>query len=87
MESEVSPELKKQAKEAYDNNTDYYDCIATGNTYPVKDRLQSWAFFWKPEQKAWINEYVCAWEKFLFERYVADGKWTGVKLKFIKHEK
>ncbi len=86
-EEEVSEELKKQAREAYDNNTDYYDCIATGNTYPCKDSLQGWAFFWIPEKKAWKNECASAWEKFLFERYVADGDWPGVKLEFIKHKK
>jgi hypothetical protein len=86
MSEEISPELKKQGQEAYDNNTDYYICNATGNTYPVKDRLQSWGFFWVPEKKCWTAECVSAWEKFLFERYVADGEWTGVKLEFSKDD-
>jgi len=87
MAKEVSEELKKQGRAAFENTTDYYDCFAIGNTYPIKDHLQGWAFFWIPEKKAWKNECVCAWEKFLFERYVADGDWIGVKLEFIKQDK
>ena len=86
MGKQISEELKKQGQAAYDNNNDYYTCIATGNTYPVKDRLQSWGFFWKPDDKAWMTECVSAWEKFLFERYVADGDWPGVNLKFTEEK-
>jgi len=86
MVEEVSEELKKQAREAWDNHTDYYTCIATGNTYSAKDDLQSWGFFWKPEKKAWESECTTEWEKFRFERFVADGDWPGVKLEFIKHK-
>ncbi len=84
MSEEISEELKKQGQAAYDNNTDYYICYATGNTYPVKDDLQSWGFFWKPEEKTWMAECVSAWEKFLFERHVADGDWPDVELQFSK---
>lgn len=86
MAKEISPELKKQAKAAWDNQKDFYTCIATGNTYPVKDDFQTWGFFWSPEKKAWESECTTEWEKFLFERYVADNDWPGVKLEFTKEE-
>jgi len=79
-------ELKAEAQRALDNNTDWYDVIATGNTYPVKDKLQSWAFFWKPKEKFWFNGCASAFEKFIFERYVTNGDWPGVTLKFILHK-
>jgi hypothetical protein len=81
--SDISPEVKEAAAKAYDNHTDYYTTEATGNTYPIKDKLQSWAFFWNPEKRAWINECTSEFEKFLFERHVIDGDWPGVKLSFI----
>jgi hypothetical protein len=82
--------LKQKALQAWDNDTDYYTCIATGKTFSIKDDLQSWAFFWDAEKKAWVNDCVTEWEKFLFERYVIDGGWKdggwfGVNLEFIKN--
>lgn len=84
MSKEISDEIKKQGQAAYDNYTDYYVCKATGNTYPVKNDLQRWGFFWKPEEKVWMAECVSAWEKFLFERRVLDGDWPKVALEFTK---
>ena len=87
MKEEISDELKQQAEKAMDNNEDYYTTEATGNTYPVKDELQSWAFFWNAETKMWINECTSEFEKFLFERHVIDGDWPGVILNFIHEPK
>ena len=81
----MNDDIKQKARQAWENHTDYYTCIATGKTFPIKDDLQSWAFFWDVEKKVWINDCVTEWEKFLFERYVIDGKWLGVNLKFIKN--
>ena len=67
----------------------YFTVKATGNTYPVKDDLQSWAFFWKPEEKAWVRECCDGdMERRLFENKVK-GKaglinWPGVVLTFIE---
>ena len=80
-------ELKKEARKARDNTTDYYTIVATGNTYPVKDDLQSWAFFWDADKRAWINECASEFERFLFGRFVADGDWSGVKLEITKNSK
>lgn len=86
MSKEISDEIKKQAKAAYNNDTDYYCCVATGKTFPVKEELQSNGFHWETDKKAWVAEDVSAWEKFLFERYVIDCKWPDVRLVFTKEK-
>lgn len=30
--------------------------VATGNTYPHREKLASWAWHWVPERKAWIED-------------------------------
>ena len=85
--AEITDELKAKAEKAKNNLTDCYPVIATGNTYPVREDMQNWAFFWDVEKRAWINENASALEKFLFERKVIGGKWLGVELEFVKHEK
>lgn len=82
---EISKEVDEQGQKAHDNHTDYYTVEATGNTYPIKEDLQSWAFFWNPERKVWINECVSEFEKFLFERMVIDGEWPSVKFTFTNN--
>lgn len=81
-EVEISEEVKKAGQKAFENHEDYYTVEATGNTYPVKDDMQSWGFFWNAEKRAWINECTSEFEKFLFERHVIEGDWLGVILNF-----
>jgi len=76
---EIPEEVKKQAKEAHESNK-CFTIKVSGNTYPIKDKLQSWGMFWVPEEKIWKGECCSHWQKFLFERQVADGDWPGVKL-------
>lgn len=84
---EISKELKVEAREAFNNHKDTYTIILTGNTYPIKDKLQSWAFCWKAKNRTWVSEYAGAWEKFLFGRYIVDGAWPGVKMTCVLHKK
>ena len=82
----ITDEMKRKAQEAFDNKTDSYNCFATGNTYAVKEDLKSYGFIWCAEDKSWTIEYTSEWDKFIYERKVADGKWAGVILEFRKAE-
>lgn len=63
----------------------YFTVEATGRTYPIKDQLQSWAFFWDPNKRAWINECASTGELQYFMAKVSDGDWPGVILSCEKH--
>lgn len=84
----INEEMKRKALEAYENKRDTFICFATGNTYPIKEDLKLYAFQWCDDgSKSWTLEYCSAWDRFLFERKVADGNWPGVILKFVPQPK
>ena len=69
----------------------YFTCIATGNTYTIKDDLVSWGFGWRSERRAWIREGIDQQDRRLFEAFVNGipeknlaPKWPGAKLGFIE---
>lgn len=69
----------------------YYIVVATGNTYPIKEDLSSWAFFWNAQRKVWIREGVDDDDKRLFSAFVSGipgknlkPKWPGVRLTFFE---
>jgi len=82
----IREDVKQKAREAFENRKDSFVCFADGKTYPVKEDLKSWGFIWDAESKSWARECCSAFERFLFERKVADGIWSGVRLEFhVEH--
>ena len=77
--------LEEQAKEALASG-ESYNCFATGNTYPVREDLKSYGFYWTQEDKSWTRESVSGFDKFIFEQKVLNGKWAGVVLEFVKEK-
>ena len=67
----------------------YFTVKASGNTYPVREDLQSWAFGWKPEQGCWVREGADEHDVEFFQMKVANPDldmkvpWTGVHLELI----
>ena len=68
----------------------YFTVKATGKTYPVREDLQSWAFFWNAEQRCWIREGVDEHDVGFFQMKVNNPTccglkipWTGVILELI----
>lgn len=59
-----------------------FKVIASGNTYPVREDLKSWAFRWDPDKKAWTRDQVSEQERRQFEGNVDNGPWDGVELEF-----
>ena len=59
-----------------------YKCVASGDTYPVKDSLRSWAFTFNPASKTWHRDCVSENERRRFEGEVENGQWVGVELEF-----
>ncbi len=76
-------ERKAASVKAHEDDT-FYTVYATGDTYPIKDDLQSWAFFWDADNKRWVNECASEFERFIFELHLADGEWPGIELEFVK---
>lgn len=74
---------KKAARKARDSRN-LYTVYATGKTYPVKDDLQAWAFFWDADNRQWVRESASEWDRFMFEIRIADGPWFDVVLRFEK---
>ena len=67
----------------------YFTVKASGNTYPVREDLQSWAFGWKPEEGCWVregaDEHDCEFFQMKVDNPDHDMKtpWTGVKLELL----
>ena len=59
-----------------------YTCVASGNTYPIREDLKSWAFHWDGATKTWKRECVSENERRKWEWEVSDGTWRGVELAF-----
>lgn len=58
----------------------YWTVVATGRTYPIKDQLQSWAFYWNAARRAWIAECVESTVLQYFMSSVSRGRWPGITL-------
>ena len=83
----IRDDWKQKALAAWEDKKNRFTCFATGSTYPVKEDLKSWGFQWCDDgSKCWTLECCSEWDKFLFERKVIDGKWSGVILEFKKTE-
>ena len=39
-------------------NTKYLRIIALGNTFPYREKFQSWGWHWEHEIKGWVIEHV-----------------------------
>ena len=67
----------------------YFTVKANGKTYPVREDLQSWAFFWHPAEGCWIREGVDEQDVGFFQLKVNNPNndlnipWTGVTLELI----
>ena len=67
----------------------YYTVIATGQTYPVREDLQSWGFFWRESDKAWVREGADEHDTEFFQLKVLNPDhdfkcpWPGVILKLV----
>ena len=79
-------ERKAAAQKTHEDGTAFYTVYATGNTFPIKDDLQSWGFFWDADNRRWTNECASEFERFIFELHLADNEWPGIDLEFIKHK-
>ena len=69
-----------------------YTVTATGDTYHVREDLQSWGFFWNHKTKEWVRESVDEHDLEFFQLKVLNPDkdlkipWTGVKLTVKEEE-
>ena len=67
----------------------YFTVKATGRTYPIREDLQSWGFFWNQQLGAWVREGADENDVGFFQIKVNNPDkdlqipWTGVKLELI----
>jgi len=62
----------------------YFTVKATGKTYTIKDKLQSWAFFWDEQSRAWVSECLAQEDIVFFMKIISDGIWPGVTLSCVQ---
>lgn len=82
----LTPKIKKDLLKAWDNTTDIYFMEISGNTFPIKESLKSWACTYDGHKRIWWKECCSAFDKFIFAQNVAEGRWRGVKLTFKKQK-
>ena len=64
-----------------------YTVVASGNTFPIREDLKSWAFQWDQEKKVWKRDCVSEFERRCFEGERDDGSWDGVELEFEEEKR